>query len=213
MPPLTHFDLRPSVYLTVMVAVSALGGLVCLSLSSAPLWLMASGFVLCVLTTWRTAVRHTLLYNRCAIVRCILEANNEWCLYRRDGKQQRVRLQGTSWRSRHLIVLNFYLLLPSTGWRTYLSSHSTTVLICKDSLPPITFRRLQIHLTLLKADAFTNIPDGFQVTGKAPAQTSRGAYIAYVSSEASGQHSQNLKDDGYRQLPTPSLPQPSRKLR
>jgi len=41
------------------------------------------------------------------------------------------------------------------------------------------------------------IPNGFQVTGKTPAQTSSGAYITYVSSEASGQHSQNLKDDGY----------------
>jgi len=40
------------------------------------------------------------------------------------------------------------------------------------------------------------IPDGFQVAGKAPAQVSSGAYMTYVSSEASGQHSQNLKDDG-----------------
>jgi len=37
-----------------------------------------------------------------------------------------------------------------------------------------------------------SIPDEFQVTGKAPAQTSSGAYKTYVSSEASGQHSQNL---------------------
>jgi len=41
------------------------------------------------------------------------------------------------------------------------------------------------------------IPDGFQVTGKAPAQASRRAYMTYMSSEASEQYSQNLKDDGY----------------
>jgi len=41
------------------------------------------------------------------------------------------------------------------------------------------------------------IPEGFQASGKAPAQASSGAYKTYVSSEASGQHSQNLKDDGY----------------
>jgi len=43
------------------------------------------------------------------------------------------------------------------------------------------------------------IPEGFQVFGKAPAQVSSEAYMTYVSSEASGQHSQNLKDNGYKQ--------------
>ena len=41
-----------------------------------------------------------------------------------------------------------------------------------------------------------SIPDGLQVSGKALAQMSSGAYMTYVSSETRGQHSQNLKDDG-----------------
>ena len=46
---------------------------------------------------------------------------------------------------------------------------------------------------MIKKDAPENtIPDEFQVSGKAPAQTSNRAYKTYVSSQASEQHSQNL---------------------
>jgi len=73
-----------------------------------------------------------------------------------------------------------------------------SAVVSEKTAPPVAFQQHSLV-------AAPTIPDEFQVPGKAPAQVSRGAYKAYVSSEASGQHSQNLKGDGYK-IAAASLP-------
>jgi len=51
------------------------------------------------------------------------------------------------------------------------------------------------------------IPEGFQVPGKAPAQTSSAAYMTYVSSGANRQHSQNLTNSSGTNLDARSDPE------
>lgn len=156
MSPLTHFNLHSSRYLTAGLLAIHIGAVFCLLLSQAPWWVKIVGFILCSYSARHTLRRYALLTHSQAVIGCVLAADGRWYLQYQNGREQLARLQGNSWRSRHLLLLNFRHELPGIQSIRWLKKRSTSLVICIDALSEQTFRQLQAHLTLLNVNSFAS---------------------------------------------------------
>jgi len=137
MPP--HLSLKPSLQLTFILSFIHVGALLCLLLSSTPVWLKIIGTCTCLFSAYFTLQKYALLTHPQAIVQCSPLAAGLWLLTNRQGKVQTAHLSGQSWRSRYMVILHFKLAKRR--------QHASVILL-NDSLDPTILRRLQVYLTV-----------------------------------------------------------------
>ncbi len=129
--------LKPSKYLFLLITALYLGAVICVGIILIP-WYFKTLIIAFVCTHYYLICRqHLLLLNDNAIVKLIWLEGQEWKLITKDRSITYANLQGNSFLSGHLAILNF---------KSQDVKHKSSVVICSDSLLQQDFRLLKMQI-------------------------------------------------------------------
>lgn len=126
--------LKPSYWLAGFLIVIHMGAMLALSSVVSNIWTILIVSIFVLLSLIKNIRRYALRQNANAIVEIRLKNKDEWLLQTKQGNTMNAKLAKSSFRSRYLVVLNFYL--PE-------NNQKLTIIILPDSLETKAFKRLR----------------------------------------------------------------------
>jgi hypothetical protein len=136
-----RLNISPSMRLALLFMLLHIGAMVCIVLAAVPPVLQGGLLVMCVVSLLWCLLQHAWLKLPSAIVQLWVDENGAWHLQAKNGKVHSAHLQGDSIVTPQWLLLNFKQVRKSWGL-----SANRSIVLCLDSLDPVTFRRLRVYL-------------------------------------------------------------------
>jgi len=132
----SHLAIQPSKKLTRLLVFMHLGAMLCIGLSTSPLWLQLLAYSINFYSAYINIKRHSLLQHPLAIREIWTNATGEWYLRAQNGKVYTVHLQGDTLLTSSLVILNF---------KRSDSRFGISVILFPDAVETTTFRRMRSY--------------------------------------------------------------------
>jgi toxin CptA len=133
---------KPSPFLGLIFSIIHFGAVLIVLIIAIPFWLALILSLIAVASGAHAIRRHAMHVTDDAIELAIMEANGDWYVKQKSGKESSAQLIGDSFVSLYLVVLNFQL---ETGKRS-------SLILIPGMLSEDEFRQLRIRLKLSKKD-------------------------------------------------------------
>jgi len=132
-----QIDLRASKSLTVLLLSIHMGAITVLCWVPIPIWIKLIAITFCLWDLTRLLRLHIFRNTALAIIKFTINSEQQWWLIDYQGQSHLASLQGNSFMTAYLIILNFKI----NGSRV-----KKSVVIARDSVDRDSFRRLSVHL-------------------------------------------------------------------